>query len=73
MPLVLYVETKSTTAKVVPTWNYTTAQVYCKAKIYYNSKSKDTVEFLSRQVNDLSKHSEESIIGYTGKDSQPEP
>ncbi|EHK18444.1 uncharacterized protein TRIVIDRAFT_47554 [Trichoderma virens Gv29-8] len=73
VPPVFYVETKPTTAKVAPTWNYATAQVYGKAKIYHDSKSKDTIEFLSRQLDDLSKHSEESIMGYTGKDGRPEP
>ncbi|KAL7944082.1 putative FMN-binding domain-containing protein [Trichoderma barbatum] len=73
VPPVFYVETKPTTAKVAPTWNYATAQVYGRAKIYYDSKAKETAEFLSKQLDDLSKHSEESIMGYTGKDGRPEP
>lgn len=73
VPPVFYVETKPTTAKVAPTWNYATAQVYGRAKIYYESKSKETADFLSQQLDDLSRHSEESIMGYTGKDGRPEP
>ncbi|KAL6695702.1 putative FMN-binding domain-containing protein [Trichoderma pleuroticola] len=75
---ILEQETKPTTAKVTPTWNYATAQVYGKAKIYYDSKPKDTAEFLSHisqaaVLANLSKYSEESIMGYTGKDGRPQP
>ncbi|KAK5996242.1 hypothetical protein PT974_04674 [Cladobotryum mycophilum] len=68
-----YTETKPSNGKVVPTWNYAAAQVYGKAKIYFDSKSEETVAFLSKQVDDLSRHSETSIMGYTGSGSKPTP
>lgn len=48
-----YVETKPTTGKVVPTWNYAAAQVYGTATIY----NKDQ-EFILQQVNDLTNQEE---------------
>ncbi|OTA55870.1 hypothetical protein K449DRAFT_357011 [Hypoxylon sp. EC38] len=61
-----YTETKPGTGKVVPTWNYAAAQVYGRAKVYYDSKSADTKAFLSKQISDLSQYAETSIMGYTG-------
>jgi transcriptional regulator len=52
--------------KQVPTWNYAAAQAYGRARIYYDSKSEETAAFLVRQLNDLSRYGEESIMGYTG-------
>ncbi|KAI0378627.1 putative FMN-binding domain-containing protein [Hypomontagnella monticulosa] len=63
-----YVETKPTTGKVVPTWNYAAAQAYGRAKIYYDSKSTESNEFLSKQLRDLSQYCETSVMGYTGID-----
>lgn len=68
-----YTETKPSTGKVVPTWNYAAAQVYGKATIYYDSMADETSAFLSRQIDDLSKHAETSIMGYTGSGTQPDP
>ncbi|KAH8884353.1 negative transcriptional regulator [Thozetella sp. PMI_491] len=68
-----YVETKPETGKVVPTWNYAAAQVYGRAKIYFDSGSEETSQFLAQQIRDLSQHSESKIMGYTGKDGRPEP
>ncbi|KAK9234016.1 putative FMN-binding domain-containing protein [Lipomyces kononenkoae] len=68
-----YTETKPSTAKVVPTWNYAAVQVYGKATIYYESSSSTTSEYLSQQVHDLSQLCETSIMGYTGQGDQPEP
>ncbi|KAJ5126869.1 hypothetical protein N7448_007648 [Penicillium atrosanguineum] len=68
-----YTETKPATAKVVPTWNYAAAQVYGKATIYYDSAAEETAQYLSRQIDDLSKMCETSIMGYTGRDGKPEP
>lgn len=67
-----YVETKPDTGKVVPTWNYSAVQVYGKLSLYYDSKNPETATFLSKQMHDLSEHSERSIMGHTGGDS-PEP
>ncbi|KAF5007793.1 hypothetical protein FDECE_5917 [Fusarium decemcellulare] len=64
-----YTETKPSTGKVVPTWNYAAAQAYGRAKIYYDSKSEETAAFLEKQLVDLSYQSETRIMGYTGGDA----
>lgn len=61
-----YVKTKPDSGKVVPTWNYSAVQAYGKIRIYCDSKSDETGTFLQRQVEDLSRHAETSIMGYTG-------
>lgn len=68
-----YTETKPSTGKVVPTWNYAAAQVYGKARIYFDSKADETGAFLSRQIDDLSKHAEISIMRHTGSGTRPGP
>ncbi|KAK2025193.1 negative transcriptional regulator [Colletotrichum zoysiae] len=68
-----YTETKPTTGKVVPTWNYAAVQAYGRAKIYCDAKSEETSAFLTRQIRDLSQHGENSVMGYTGKDGRPGP
>lgn len=67
-----YVDTKPSTGKVVPTWNYSAVQAYGKAKIYFDSKNEETGSFLQKQIGDLSKHSEESVMNFTGG-SRPSP
>lgn len=64
-----YTDTKPATGKVVPTWNYAAAQVYGRAKIYFDSKSDDTCQFLQTQITDLTRHAETSIMGYVGGES----
>ena len=61
-----YTETKPDTGKVVPTWNYSAVQVYGKATILFDSHNKDTGSYLQKQISDLTKHSEETIMHYTG-------
>ena len=68
-----YVETKPATGKVVPTWDYAAAQAYGKARIYYDSKAEETIEFLNTQMADLTRQSEGGIMGYTGKEGRPTP
>ncbi|KAG9218040.1 hypothetical protein CCMSSC00406_0008817 [Pleurotus cornucopiae] len=63
-----YTETKPSTGKVVPTWNYAAAQVYGRARIYFDSTSEETSEFLGQQISDLTRHAETSIMGYVGGD-----
>jgi predicted FMN-binding regulatory protein PaiB len=58
-----YTETKPATGKVVPTWNYAAAQAYGKIRVYCDSKSEETSEFLQTQVEDLSRQSETKIMG----------
>ncbi|KAL6249077.1 hypothetical protein RBB50_004140 [Rhinocladiella similis] len=62
-----YVETKPSTGKVVPTWNYSAVQVYGKARIYCDSGSGETGAFLQKQISDLSNHAETNVMGYTSK------
>jgi transcriptional regulator len=66
-----YVETKPSTGKVVPTWDYSAVQVYGTAKIFYDSSSPDNEAFLAKQLDDLSKQSEEKEFGYTGQNGAP--
>ncbi|EFY98738.1 FMN-binding domain protein [Metarhizium robertsii] len=67
-----YTETKPSTGKVVPTWNYAAVQAYGKARIYYDSKSDETSHFLTRQITDLTNHTEISIMDYTGQNGRPD-
>ncbi|KAF9487294.1 hypothetical protein BDN71DRAFT_1485348 [Pleurotus eryngii] len=59
-----YTETKPSTGKVVPMWNYAAAQVYGRARIYFDSTSEETSEFLGQQIADLTRHAETSVMGY---------
>ncbi|KAL4912476.1 hypothetical protein BDW62DRAFT_214967 [Aspergillus aurantiobrunneus] len=68
-----YTETASALGKVAGTWNYAAVQVYGKARVYFNSKSDETNEYLTRQLYDLSDNSEKRIMGYTGKDGKEAP
>jgi transcriptional regulator len=68
-----YTETKPDTGKVVPTWNYAAAQAYGRARIFYDTKADETGQFLSRQIDDLSRFAEESVMGYTGEGTRPGP
>jgi transcriptional regulator len=66
-----YVETKPSTGKVVPTWDYSAVQAYGAITLYFDTASPETDAFLIKQIDDLSKQSEENIFGYTGKDGAP--
>lgn len=57
-----YRETKPATGKVVPTWNYSAVQVYGRASVFYDTKATATDVFLSKQIRDLSRQSEVSIM-----------
>lgn len=59
-----YTETKPANGKVVPTWNYAAAQIYGKAKIYWDSKAEDTGSFLGKQIRDLSDLAETGIMDH---------
>lgn len=67
-----YRETKPSTGKVVPTWDYEAVQVYGKAKIYHDSQSAETGTFLAKQLDDLTRQCETSIMGY-GNEGQKQP
>ncbi|KAI5457085.1 putative FMN-binding domain-containing protein [Mariannaea sp. PMI_226] len=67
-----YSQTKPENGKVVPTWNYAAAQVYGKAKVYFDTKSDETSNFLQSQMEALSHNSETRIMGYTGGDAPAE-
>lgn len=66
-----YTETKPSTGKVVPTWNYSAVQAYGTATVFFDSKAKETGEFLQKQISDLSHHAETSIMGYVGEEKKP--
>jgi len=61
-----YVETKPSTGKVVPTWNYSAVQVYGRARIFYDSKSPATISYLKKQISDLTFLSETRIMNHVG-------
>ncbi|KAH6896539.1 transcriptional regulator PAI 2-type [Thelonectria olida] len=67
-----YTETKPATGKVVPTWNYAAAQAYGKARIFFDSKAQETGDFLAQQIQDISHHSETSLMDHTGEDRPEE-
>lgn len=58
-----YTETKPSTGKVVPTWDYAAVQVYGRATVYFDAQDPKTDAFLSKQVAELSKHAETSVMG----------
>ena len=68
-----YVETKPSSGKVVPTWNYAAAQVYGRAKVFWDHKSDESIAFLSRQTAALSQYCEASVMGYDGTNGRPAP
>ncbi|KAF2153930.1 negative transcriptional regulator [Myriangium duriaei CBS 260.36] len=65
-----YTETKPSTGKVVPTWNYAAAQCYGKARIFHDTKDPKTGGFILQQVNDLSRYAEESLMGFDGQEGR---
>lgn len=68
-----YTETKPDTGKVVPTWNYAAAQIYGRATVYVDTKAEETGTFLNKQISDLTKHNEETLMGFNGKGDNPGP
>ena len=60
-----YTETKPSTGKVVPTWDYAAVEVYGRATIYFDTKDPATDAFLSSQVAGLSQFAETSIMKYS--------
>lgn len=49
-----------------PTWNYSAIQVYGRATVFCDSRSTATETFLSKQIADLTKHAESTIMNYVG-------
>jgi transcriptional regulator len=66
-----YTETKPSTGKVMPTWDYSAVQAYGKGTVFFELGSEST-EYLSRQINDLSHHAKTFVMGYNGED-KPDP
>ncbi|KAL0574561.1 hypothetical protein V5O48_007398 [Marasmius crinis-equi] len=62
-----YRETKPTTGKTVPTWNYAAVQAYGKLKVYYDAKVQSTDDYLTNHVSELSQFGEVEVMGH-GKD-----
>ncbi|GME64812.1 hypothetical protein T440DRAFT_559443 [Neofusicoccum parvum] len=65
LPADFFAETKPSTHKIVPTWNYAAVQVYGKATIYFDTKAPSTDIFLSKQISDLSAFGEKQLMGRT--------
>jgi transcriptional regulator len=59
-----YTKSKPENGKVVPTWNYAAAQVYGTATVYTDSKAESTIQFLDKQIRDLSNKAETEIMGH---------
>ncbi|KAF2105898.1 transcriptional regulator, partial [Lophiotrema nucula] len=59
-----YTQKKPETGKVVPTWNFSCVQAYGKLKLYSDSKSSASVDFIKQQATDLTKHGEETMMGF---------
>lgn len=68
-----YTETKPSTGKVVPTWNYSAVEIYGKATVYVDTKSDETSNFLNQQIHDLSQFNETQTMGYTGQGDRQGP
>lgn len=68
-----YTETKPSTGKVVPTWNYAAVQVYGRARVFVDTKSEETGSFLQTQISDLTKHNEATLMGFNGENGKPGP
>ncbi|KAL6915832.1 hypothetical protein FSST1_007327 [Fusarium sambucinum] len=64
-----YTETKPTTGKVVPTWNYAAVQVYGRARIFHDTKTDEAGQSLSKQISDLSLYAQTNVMGFTGGDN----
>ncbi len=67
-----YKQTKPSTGKVIPTWDYEAVEVYGKTKVYFDTKSAEFGAFLTKQLNDLSERMEVSVMGY-GKTPETHP
>ena len=65
-----YVETKPSTGKVVPTWDYVAVQCYGQMTVFFDGSAPETGEYLTKQISDLSKQSEEKIFGYDGQEGR---
>jgi transcriptional regulator len=59
-----YTETKPSTGKVVPTWDYAAVQVYGTVTVYSSTTTPESGAFLTQQINDLTKLCEEGQMGY---------
>lgn len=64
-----YQETMSGDRKTAPTWNYSAAQVYGRARIHYDADAPETADFLMKQLGDLSRLGETGIMGYSGAEA----
>lgn len=62
-----YVETKPTSGKVVPTWDYAAVQVYGKAKVHY-ANNNASGSFLQKQIQDLSEQEEKTMLKRMGNE-----
>ncbi|RMJ26439.1 Transcriptional regulator [Aspergillus sp. HF37] len=65
-----YTATKPVAGKVAPTWNYAAVQVYGRARVFYDAADPETDAFLSAQLRDLARFTEEDVMGFTGGEKE---
>lgn len=68
-----YSETMSTNKRTAPTWNYSAAQVYGRARIFWDSKLPETSDFLIQQLSDLARVGERDIMGFNEENTSSRP
>ncbi|KAF5337658.1 hypothetical protein D9758_012996 [Tetrapyrgos nigripes] len=66
-----YKQTKPTTGKVVPTWDYAAVQVYGRVTIYHDTQDDETDAFISRAISDLTSFSETTQTGRGVEHGEP--
>jgi transcriptional regulator len=59
-----YTHTKPLNGKVVPTWFFSSVQVYGTLTIHASPRATSTQNFLKKQVVDLTRHGEEYLMGF---------
>lgn len=62
-----YFHSKPLDGKIVPTWFFSYVQVYCTLTIHAATNGPSIKDFLHKQVKDLTRHSEEYLMGFLAK------
>jgi transcriptional regulator len=60
-----YTTTKPATGKVVPTWNYSAVQVYGTATVFIDPAAPETIDYLTKQVDDLTRYAEAEVMQHS--------
>jgi transcriptional regulator len=59
-----YTHTKPLNGKVVPTWFFSSVQVYGTLTLHRSPKAASTQQFLKKQLEDLTRHGEEYLMDF---------